>query len=348
MRIVKKKPPVAKLTLYDIARIAGVSKTTVSRVLINAPDIAEETRARIRKVMAEHGYRPSRFAQGLAGGKSGLIAVVMPGMFSGYYAEVLKGVDLVAHGAGTRIIASIAHSEDEYYSMVTEYAQPGRVDGMVLVAPRLDLLRRPAPEFPVPVVLVSARALRNGQGWDRLDTVTVDNARAVQDALGHLAAQGCGQVVCLAAAADSYDARERRQAIADYARANPAPAIHLLTAGLTSDEAVAVLRAHRAAGGACDAVLAHNDDMAIGVVKALREQGVSVPDTIAVVGCDDEHAAGIMGLTTLHMPMVELGEEAARLMFARMARRTGAPPAPRCSTLGMPLVVRATSVREVR
>ena len=74
--------PGEKLTVYEIAKLAGASKSTVSRVLMNAYGVSPKTRERIQKIMAEYGYRPSRLAQGLAGGRSGLVAVVMPGMFS--------------------------------------------------------------------------------------------------------------------------------------------------------------------------------------------------------------------------------------------------------------------------
>ena len=337
--------PGEKLTVYEIAKLAGASKSTVSRVLMNAYGVSPKTRERIQKIMAEYGYRPSRLAQGLAGGRSGLVAVVMPGMFSGYYAEVLKGIDVFTHRRGVRLITSIAHGTDDYYSMIEEYAQPGRVDGVILVAPSMDIFKRLTPPGSVPSVIVSAMPLRNGKGWTRMDSVTVDNAQAMETVVNHLVEHGRRRIVHLAGSAGSFDARERRRTFQQYFRRRRGVAGTIIPAGLTSDQAVRKLTARlKASTRSVDAVVAFNDDMAIGVVKVLRAGGVRVPDDIAVVGCDDEHASEILGLTTLHMPMVELGEEAARLLFERIDRGTEKTPVRR-SVLEMVLVVRQTSAR---
>jgi len=334
--------PKHKITLYDIARLTGTSKSTVSRVLMNATDVAEPTRQKILDAMAQHGYTPSRFARGLAGGRSGMVAVVLPGMYSGYYAEVLKGIAVAAHQRGVRLITSIAHGPDEYFGLVAEYAEPGRADGVILVSPAAEVLRRKAPPSPVPFVMVSARPVGRDDSWGRMDTVTVDNEGGMAEVLDHLREQGCRRLVHLAGPAGNYDAVARRRAFDSYCSRHGL-AGQVQSAGDTNADAIREVRElMRHKSVPVDGIVAFNDDFAIAVVRHLREQGVRLPGALAVTGCDDEHAAGLIDLTTLHMPMVELGEEAARLLLDRLdGRRAGLST--RHVMLNMTLVVRASS-----
>jgi LacI family transcriptional regulator len=335
--------PETKLTLYEVAKLAGVSKSTVSRVLMDQADVSAKTKARILKIMEESGYRPSRMARSLAGGRSNLIAVVTSGMFSGYYAEVLRGIDVVAHDRGVRIVTSIVHDEGEYSTLLREYAHPGQVDGVILVAPPLALFKTPAPEGGVPLVMVSASATGSRKGWGRFDSVTVDNSGAMERAVDHLVAGGRVRLLHLAGSKTGYDARERCAAFDEVVRKHPKVRGRILPTGPTSGEAAEqLLEFWSAEANRADGIIAYNDDIAIASVKALRSRGIRVPEDVAVVGCDDEHAAEIMGLTTLHMPMVGLGEEAARLLFGR-ADGEALQVLARQSVLDMPLLIRATT-----
>ena len=335
--------PGGKLTLYEIAKLAGVSKSSVSRVLMNQRGISDETRQRILDIMKKSGYRPSQFARGLAGGRTGLIAVMTPGIFSGYYADVLRGIDVVAHARGVHLITSFSHGADDYRSLLVEFTRPGRVDGLILVAPAMDTFRMPAPAEGTPVVLVSARPPRRSAGWERLDSVTVNNEQAIERVMTYLQEQGCRRVVHLAGPSGVFDARERRRAFEGFCKANRAMKGHVVHGEETRQEAVSALMKFLDHGGKKqDGVVAYNDDMAIGVVRALREKRIRVPEDMCVTGCDDEQPAELLGLTTLHMPMVELGEEAARLLFGRIDGEAAGLLA-RQNVLDMGLVARSTT-----
>jgi LacI family transcriptional regulator len=335
--------PGGKLTLYEIAKLAGVSKSSVSRVLMNQRGISDETRQRILDIIKESGYRPSQFARGLAGGHTGLIAVMTPGIFSGYYADVLRGIDVVAHARGVHLITSFSHGPDDYRSLLEEFTRPGRVDGLILVAPTADTFQLPAPDADVPVILVSTRPPRRSAGWERLDSVTVNNERAIERVMTHLQEQGCRKIVHLAGPSSVFDARERRHAFEAFCKANRAIKGHVVPGDETRQEAVeALMKFLDKTGRQPEAVVAYNDDMAIGVVRALREKRIRVPEDMCVTGCDDEQPAELLGLTTLHMPMVELGEEAARLLFGRIDGE-GADLLARQNVLDMGLVVRSTT-----
>ena len=336
-----------KLTLYDIARLAGTSKSTVSRVLMNQYGVSGETRLKIEKIMREHGYRPNVMARGLAGGRTGMIAVVTPGIFSGYYAEILKGVDVIAHREKVHVISSFAHGDEDYHELIEHFSRSGQVDGMVLVAPRMELFQRRPPKPTVPIVLVGAVAQRPSNGWDRFDSVVLDNEGAMVLVMNHLQEMGCRKFLHLTGAENVYDFIERRMAFERFCRQTPQVAGHILSGGVTRAEAKEALEKRlQTSAVEYDAVVACNDDMALGVLQVLQKQAIPVPGRVAVTGCDDEPAAEILGLTTLHMPMVELGEEAARLLLARTAPGDNSPAARR-SIVEMSLVVRATSTRSV-
>lgn len=333
----------SRLTLYEIAKLAHVSKSTVSRVLMGKRDVSAKTRARIEQVMRESGYRPSHFARGLAGGRSNLIGVLLPAIFGGYYADVLRGIDMVAHDHRVRIVMSIAHDESESAEFLKDLSTPGQVDGVILVAPSLDLLRETAPDTGVPLVLVSAAAPNSRKGWGRVDSVTLDNEAGVERVLALLAAKGMRRVLHIAGPRTSYDAVRRLDAFREAAGRHPGLEADVLDAARTSRETGERLKALLgSAAKRPDAVFAYNDDTAIAVVKALRSISLRVPEDVSVVGCDDEHASELMGLTTLHVPMVELGQEAARLVFERITG-SGASVAARRSALDLPLVERATT-----
>ncbi len=331
-----------KLTVYEIAALAGVSKSSVSRVLMNQSGISDETRRRILDVIKKSGYRPSNFARGLAGGRTGLIAVVTPGIFSGFYADVLRGIDVVAHKRGVRMITSFAHGERDYRLLVDEFTQGGRVDGVILVAPPMKLLSAPAPKPGVPVVIVAARAPRRGRGWEALDSVVVDNEKAIERVMDHLVEKGCRRIVHLSGPPGVFDALERRAAFEQYGRAHKSVGCVVAEGGETRQEAVQALLKQLDGGRKPDAVVAYNDDMAIGVVRVLRGRGMRVPEDMCVTGCDDEQPAELLNLTTLHMPMVEMGEEAARLLFGRLDDGSIGSMA-RQSLIDMPLMVRSSS-----
>ncbi|HBA85678.1 MAG TPA: hypothetical protein DCZ95_16475 [Verrucomicrobia bacterium] len=332
-----------KITLYEIARLAGTSKSTVSRVLMNQSGVSPETRRKIEQTMRENGYHPNQMARGLAGGRTGMIAVVTPGIFSGYYAEILRGVDVVASRHNVHVISSFARGEDDYPELIDRFSQPGQVDGMILVAPRMKVFKQRAPRTNVPIVLVGSYAPDNG--WDRLDRVVLNNAGAMNELLDHVQKQGCQRLLHLTGGANVYDFSERRRAFEEYLLRHPTLQGAVLSGGETRAQAREALDRHMDEHSeGFDAVVACNDDMAMGALQSLRDQGLRVPEDVVVTGCDDDPAAEILGLTTLHMPMVELGEEATRLLFERRAQKQLSPVA-RQSIVQKRLVVRATSSR---
>lgn len=332
------------ITLRQIAKLAHTSKSTVSRVLTKHPSVSPKTRARINQVIQKQGFRPNIFAQGLAGGRTGLVAVLTSEINSGFYAEVIKGIDQVASQHDGHLLSSFAHGSEDYLELWRSFAVGGRVDGMILIAPPLDILSRRVRPDDVPVVLCSCRPQDTSQSWEHVDSITVDNEKGVNELMRHLVDQEHKRFTHIAGPPDIYDAVERRRAFEQFLADHPSLAGEVVETTMTREGGrTAVLDYLKKGDRQTDAFVACNDLAALGTLEALKESRINIPQSVAVTGCDDDPSSDILGLTTLHMPMIDLGREAGRLLFDRLGRRDEQPLA-RHSLVEMTLRVRATSL----
>lgn len=335
--------PLNRLNLVEIAKLAGVSKSTVSRVLLNQPRVAAETRARVEHIMKAHNFQPSLFARGLAGGKTGLIGVLARWMESGFTAEVIRGINDEVKKRGGHLLCTFAPGIDEYIAMWRRFVGGGQVDGAILIAPPVDLYEQHVTVNDRPTVLCSSAPENNTKGWGNVGAIKLHNQKAMACLVEHLVAKGYKRLVHLAGAPDNFDSRERCETF------NKTVALHkgvtgsILQGAWTTELARTVMRqyidSHRQLP---DAYLAFNDMVALGVMEELKERNISVPEQAAVTGWDDIPFARYAGLTTVHLPMVEMGWESARLLFQKMDQVSDVPISTQ-TTFDMPVMIRQTS-----
>ena len=313
------KNPSKRLTLWEIAELAGTSKSTVSRVVTNPDQVAPETRKLVQAIIEKHGYHPNLFARGLRGGRTGQIAVIGRWMERGFLADVIKGVDTVASGEEAHVLCCLAHSTEDYINLWRRFAQGGQVDGLILVAPPLKLLGQQVGEQEVPVVLCACHAPQSRKGWKNVDAVILDNVRACRALMEHLVEQGCRRFVHIEGTADTYDAQERRDVFSDFIKEHPGLEGEVLADAEWRGAARAKVAEYlKAQARPPDAFIAFNDSIATGAMEGIRDCGLSVPKDIAVTGFDDSEVAEFAGLTTVLVPSTLIGEEATRLLFARL------------------------------
>jgi len=311
--------PSKRLTLWEIAELAGTSKSTVSRVVTNPSQVAPETRKLVEAVIEKHGYHPNLFARGLRGGRTGQIAVIGRWMERGFLAEVIKGVDTVASGEESHVLCCLAHSTEDYIHLWQRFAQGGQVDGIILVAPPMKLLAQQVGDREVPVVLCACHAPQSRKGWKNVDAVILDNARACRSLMEHLVEQGCRRFVHLEGTAETYDAQERRDCFTDFIKEHEGlEGVVLSDADWRGAARAKVAEYLKAQPRPPDAFVAFNDSIATGAIEGIRDCGFLVPKDIAVTGFDDSEIAEFAGLTTVHVPSSLIGEEATRLLIARM------------------------------
>lgn len=318
-------------TVHDVARAAGVSPPTVSRVLAGGKPVSAELSDRVRAAAAELGYRPNPAAQVLVSGQHGTIGVVLPDLANPFFSEVLKGVTSGAGPSDTQVMVVDA---DEDPTREHEGAErlARWVDGLVLCSPRMpDAQLAAIADTGVPLVLVNRPF-----GDDRVDTVLVDYHSGMAALADHLAALGHRRVAYLAGPSQAWSEQERERALRDAGRALDVVTIPC-GSGMADGHAVT----DEALGHRPTAILAFSDYVALGVLTRLTELGVPVPGGISLTGFDDIPLAAIAGpgLTTATVRKQEIGALAWRQLLARMDRHHGA----RTTTVPAELVRRGST-----
>ncbi|WP_424215848.1 LacI family DNA-binding transcriptional regulator (plasmid) [Streptomyces sp. BI20] len=301
-------------TIADIARAAGVSKPTVSRVLNERPDVSEATRARVLAAVDELRYVPSHAAQTLRTGRTRTLGLVVPLHLWGWLSDIQRGVAAETARRGYSLLLHTLGEGPEAARAFTEETLPTMaVDGLVLLMadellPHLDgsTLRG------TPVVVVDDRD--DAPGPVRIGVENEDGARALTQ---HLLAVGHRRIAFVGGPAEHAFVHERlaghRAALAT-AGVPADPTLEFLTPGREPDAAETVRALLRHPDGAPDAVFAVHDELAYQLMAHLRAAGVDLPGAMAVVGFDDIPPSRVTHppLTTVRQPFPQLGREAVR------------------------------------
>ena len=332
-------PAVRPAGLREVAGRAGLSQATVSRALNGHPSVRPATAERAERAARELGYVPSQAARLLAGRRSDTLAVVFPVVASGFFAEVLDGIDQEAAAAGFGLETVFTRHRHNERELLARCVAGRRSEAVLVMNVMLDghLVRR-AVEMGVPLVLLD----RPMPGHD-VPAILVDNFGGARAAMAHLLGRGCRRVAVLTGPADSYDSAERlrgcRRAVEKVAGATME-----VWPGDFSESGGHARAAHELARGARpDAVFALNDAMAFGAMEAFGEIGLDVPGDVLFAGFDDIAAARHLSLTTVRSPMREMGRLACRTAVA--LARGEKPPAAR-QFLPCDLIVRRSSRRD--
>lgn len=319
-----------KITLRQIAQIAGTSKSTVSRVLTNDPRVAPEVRALVQAVIDRSGYAPSTFARGLAGGRTGLIGAIASWITPGFFTDVVTGINQIATRERAHILFSVAHDDHDYAAILRRFCANRLVDGLVLIAPPAPLFEEPLPINALPLVLCAGCEYRKGNPWTKIHSVVTDNYGGMREMMAFLADQGHRSFMYLAGPEGSHDAIIRAEGVRAYLKEHRGLKCEFLAIGQSIPEGqkgMADILAKRGRKGLPDAIVCFNDGLAMGVMEALQDAGVRPGRDITVTGCDDDPADGVVGLTTLRQPMVELGATSAETLFQLLDKsRKDDPP----------------------
>ncbi|HEX2222760.1 MAG TPA: LacI family DNA-binding transcriptional regulator [Thermoanaerobaculia bacterium] len=308
------------ITIKEVAREAGVSVATVSRVFTGKGPVQEETRRRVLEVAARLRYLPNATARSLTTNKTGALGVLLPDLYGEFFSEVIRGIDLAARRRGYHVFVSSSHSDRSEVETVLR-ALRGRVDGLLVMSPEVDAqaLQANLPAA-LPVTLLNTE-------WEGSDvpSLNIDNHGGAYAMARHLVGLGHRRIAFVEGAPGNYDARERLRGYRDGLRDSVDPAVgaaeiaSLEIPGEFSEESgyragAALLRLDPRP----TAVFAANDAMAIGLLSALQEAGVRVPADIAVAGFDDIPIARFLtpALTTVRVGIAELGARALERLLA--------------------------------
>ncbi|HEY5295765.1 MAG TPA: LacI family DNA-binding transcriptional regulator [Gaiellaceae bacterium] len=305
-----------RATIRDIADLAGVSIATVSRVLNDRPDVAPETRESVLQVVRAHGFSTNRGARGLSSGRTGMIGLTLPLVADAYFGPILSGAAEALYESDMRIVlCPTLHEHDREVSLL-ERLMRGTTDGAILMLPEesadeLRMLQRQG----FPFVVVDPRE----QPPDGIPCVAAMHAAGAKAATEHLLALGHRRIGALAGPEGWYATDERLLGF----RAALAGKGILLDPDLVVYSDWRTPRGTEAAEQLLSlpdpptAIFGFNDNVAIGVLNAARERGLSVPRDLSVVGFDDTAQASIVTpqLTSVSQPLAEMGRMGVSLLI---------------------------------
>lgn len=307
----------SRATLFDVCQTTGLSTATVSRVLNNSPHVSPATRDRVMQAMQSLGYVPHHAARSLAGQKQDMLGVVFPEISSGFWSEVLRGLNAAAGERGYHLLTAFSHGGPDERNLVMRLLGEGRIDALIVMNLRLgEALAEEAKAFATPVVLIDRPIV-----GPNLSAVTIDNIAGAHAAMAHLYAHGHRDVLIFSGDAETFDSRQRLLGCQRAAaQAGVAWRDDLVLPGAFTEESGRELMGRRLAQGAPpSAVFCFNDNLALGAMEALQDRGLRVPEDVAIVGFDDIVSARHVGLTTVHVPLHDLGRAAADAAFHAIA-----------------------------
>ena len=309
----------ASLTLEDIARQAGVSRSTVSRVINDRPNVREDVRKRVLQVIEDTGYHPNAAARSLASQRSWTIGLILPHSVSffftdPYYSHLTKGIAQACNQYDYTLALFLVASKQDEEGIFPRVSRRGLLDGVIIQSGHhgdQGIIGRML-DARIPLV-VAGRPFRS----DNVSYIDIDNVNAAYNAVGHLIRLGHQRIATITGPASSAVGIDR---VEGYCKA-------LVERGREVDEALILEGDFTETGGYYamqkllsahpDAVFAASDVMAIGAMRAMRDAGLRVPEDIAIVGFDDLPIAAVSDaqLTTVRQPVVQFGVKAVEILI---------------------------------
>lgn len=307
------------ININDIARIAGVSVSTVSLVLNNKPGVSQETKIRVLGVVEKLNYVPSSIARSLVTKRTTSIGLIVPDISDIFYAQLGKIVQNAVSKKGYSMILCNSENNPEKETTYLNFLKDKRVDGIIIV-PGLSINSTKVEQIDVPVVFVD----RYIKGVD-INYVGVDNEKGGYEATKHLIKLGHERIGCICGPNGASSSTER---IAGYKKA-------LVEFGMKFDEILLRESDWTVEGGfyatkellslraSPTAIFAMSDTCAIGVFDALTRERLKIPEDIAVVGFDDIRFAPYLKvpLTTVRQPIEDLGKISAKLLLEKLSSK---------------------------
>ncbi len=308
----------SKVTIHDVAAEAGVSFGTVSRVINNDVHVKKETRERVLDVVEKLNYVANRQARSLAGGKTNSIGVLVPDLGTGYIGEIIRGIDAELSLADLDLILYTTHRTPTKEANYVANLASGMVDGLLLVLPRQpqDLVKT-MQQRRFPFVLID----HQGTGQD-CPAVGAMNWSGGYNATEYLISLGHKRIGFITGSMDLGCAVDRLAGYRSALKTNHIPEDEALIYEGNFDQPDGYVGASALLDLAHPptAIFASNDVMAMGVMDAVRNRGLRVPQDISVVGFDDIPQASLVrpALTTINQPLEKMGRVATQVLLSML------------------------------
>jgi len=308
-----------KLTLEEIGKLAGVSRSTVSRVVNGQPDVKDDVRERVLKVIQETGFIPNPAARSLASQRSGILGLVIPrsvATFFGdpYFSRLTQGVTQACYEHGYMLSLFLFYSEKDEQLLLPRIAQRSFLDGVIVQATTDDDPIIPQLQKSTMPFLVVGRL---NEMPDNLSYIDVDNVSGAYNAVQHLIKLGHERIAHVSGRLDNRSALDRKIGYEQALRDHNLPIDKNLIVGGDFTEEGGYASIQKLLPYKPDAIFAASDTMALGVVRALKDAGLLVPNDIAVMGFDDLIPAqrSESQLSTVKQPILRFGISAVEVLI---------------------------------
>jgi LacI family transcriptional regulator len=326
------------VTIKDVARVSGVSYTTVSRVLTGYEFVKERTRQRVMDAAENLGYVANPHARSLVGGRSRIIGLLVPNLDNGYVGTIMQGIDIALAQANYDLVLYTSHRHPDKESYYVRAITNGLTDGLLLVAPLvaasyIEALR----EQDFPYVLIDQADVTESS-----NVVEATNWQGAYDATQYLIQLGHTRIAFIKGSPVVRSAKDRLQGYKAALDDNGIPIFEELLIEGDFQQQSAYESTHRllqSLDPLPTAIFAANDLSAFGAIDAVRECGLSVPEDISLIGYDDIPQASFVypKLTTVRQPLEQMGQVAVKILLERIANQSKEPQR---VTLATQLIIR--------
>ncbi|MCA2411286.1 LacI family DNA-binding transcriptional regulator [Rhizobium leguminosarum] len=311
------RPRKSRPTMIDIARLAEVDVSTVSRALAGSSRVTDETKQRIRKIVEETGYVVNHGARMLRNQMAGNILVILPNIAATFFPEVILGIEETVHKEGMSVIIGSTQYDRTREDELARQLLNGAADGIILLNGHLPDAVRSFPGFEQRIVAVS-RAIEE----KNIPYVNIDNEKAIETAVLHLIGLGYTDIAHLggprisptfAARIKGYEMAMAGAGLADRARVEAVERFNIDGGQIAMEQLLKN-------GAPPEAIVCASDEMAMGAIRHARKNGLRVPEDIAFVGFDDIPFAAVYepALTTVRTPRRKMGELGAQMLLKNL------------------------------
>lgn len=331
----RKKPTVP--TIYDVAREAGVSDATVSRVFNNKDNVRQATRERVLEAASRLGYIANLQARILAGGKSNIIGLLVPGLDTAYTVEIIRGIDIELSQAGYEMLLYTTRRRGSNEASYLQYIANGLSEGLLLVVPLLShAYFKTLSDLQYPYVLID-EIDETGKSY----SVDSSNTQGAYDATRYLIELGHTAIGFIKGMAGLHSSRARLQGYLNAMQDHNIEVKdeYILSGNFNLSSGYEQMHKLLDSSSPPTAVFASNDMMALGAMNAIRERGLDIPSDISVVGFDDIPQASTTHpkLTTVRQPLEQMGRFGVQLLLEQIANPDRTPSH---TTLATELIIR--------
>ncbi|MGG7059561.1 LacI family DNA-binding transcriptional regulator [Clostridium nigeriense] len=309
-------------SIKDVAREAGVSIATVSRVLNDIDVVNEDTKKKVLDAISKLGYRPNIVARSLKTQRTKTVGILVPDISSGFYPEIVRGAEDVANIYDYNVILCNSDFDSEKEKEYLRVLKEKMVDGVIYMSSSLqeetlDIIN----ELNLTTVLVETKDKE-----ESLPSVTIDNTKASKEVTNYLLSKGLSKIAFAGAKRDNMNAWEDRYIGYEEALKDKGLKVEdglVYAGGLKVKSGYDAVEYFENSNKEYDAVVCASDEIAMGVINALREKGKKVPEDVSVIGFNDNIMASVFypKITTIKQPSYDMGSVAMRMLIKLLSKR---------------------------